>query len=87
VFLDPKNPVALLTHDQWNSDKQLSLRLDCKGKFDLYFNCYEEDDYQTAVYELTEEDVLQIPHGLRQLMAKVVKTKKPIKVHKNTLQQ
>lgn len=86
VLLDPKNPLALLTHDQWNSNKQLSLRLDKKGKFDLYFNCYEEDDYQSAIYNLTEVDVRMIPDGLKKIMAIVVKTKKPVGAHKNMIE-
>lgn len=86
IYLDHKNPLALLTYDQWNSDKLLSLRLDRKGKFDLYLECYEEDDYQSVVYELNQEEIVMIPEGLKQLMAKVVKTKKPICAHKNTLQ-
>jgi hypothetical protein len=86
LFLDPKNPIALLTYDQWNSDKQLSLRLHRDGKFDLYFECYEEDDYQSVIYELPEQDKTMIPDGLRQLMTEVIKTQHPVSVHKNTLE-
>lgn len=86
IYLDPDNAKALLTYDPWNSDKQLSLRLDKNGKFDLYFECYEEDDYQSAIYELTDDDVLMIPDGLKSLMTKVVMTENPLGANRNTLQ-
>lgn len=86
IYLDPDNPKALLTYDPWNSDKQLSLRLDKNGKFDLYFECHEEDDYQSAIYELTNDDVLMIPQGLKALMEKVVRTEQPLGANRHTLQ-
>lgn len=36
--------LALITHDPWSSDKWLSLRLHVDESFDLYFECYDEDD-------------------------------------------
>lgn len=86
VCLDGKKTYSMITHDQWNSDKQLSLRLHPGGRFDLYFECYEEDDYASAVYELTDQDALLIPERLKKLMEKARKTRKPIGANKNTLQ-
>lgn len=79
------NKWALLTHDPWNSDKQLSLRLNKKGVFELYFNCYEEDDYQNATYVLEGDDLDLIPDGLKVIMKKAMLTQKPISIERNTL--
>lgn len=86
IGLGGKKTCAMITHDPSNSDKQLSLRLHPDGCFDLYFECYEEDDYGTAVYELTKQDTLLIPDGLKKLMEKAMKTQLPLAVTKNTLQ-
>ena len=85
LFENGNKTLALITHDPWNSDKRLSLRLHADESFDLYFECYEEDDYQTAVYRLTEADTLLIPPGLKVLMRKAIKTNRTIAVDKNTL--
>lgn len=42
VSIDGKKAYSMVTHDQWNSDKQLSLCLHPGGKFDLYFESYEK---------------------------------------------
>ena len=83
--IDGKKTYSQVSYDTLNTDKQLSLRFHAGGKFDLYFECYEEEGYASSVYELTRQDVLLVSQGLQKLLEKARKTRKSIGAYKNSL--
>jgi hypothetical protein len=68
-------------NDQWSvitmylyeEDKEISLRLHSKNRYELYFGYYDDqDEFFDITHVLTAEEIQVIPKGLQKVMAKVL---------------
>ncbi len=72
---------AIISMHQYEEDLEISIRLHVDGSFDLYLGYYDdEDDFHELVKPLTEEEVLQLPEGLKKVMKKVVEDEKGMRL-------
>ena len=77
---------ALVSLNQYEEDKEFSIRLHNNGVYDLLVGYYDdEDEFFEIVHLMTEAEVASIPEGLKKVMAKVVSTEDGLRVPSNLL--
>lgn len=73
---------SIVTMYQYEEDKELSLRLHLKDRYDLYFGYYDdEDEFFEIIHELTKEEKDIIPEVLKKLMKRVLDDEKDIRIN------
>lgn len=64
---------SYIVYNNYDEDKEFAIRFHKSNIFDVLVGYYDdEDEYHEIIEILTEEQVLQIPDGLRKVMKKVV---------------
>jgi len=77
---------AVISINQYDEDKEISLRLHPKNYYDLVIGYYDdEDEFFEVVHPLTNAEIESIPDGLRKVMTKVVNDEQGLKVPSNLL--
>ena len=77
---------AVISVNQYEEDKEISLRLHPKSFYDLVVGYYyDEDEFYEIVHPLTPAEIDSIPDGLKKIMAKVVNDEQGLKVPSNLL--
>ena len=77
---------AVISINQYEEDKEFSIRLHDNNVYDLLVGYYDdEDEFFEIVHPLTEAEVASIPAGLRKIMMKVVGDEEGLRVPSNLL--
>ena len=82
------NNWSIVSYNQLDTDKDLSLRFDGKV-FDLYFSFYDEgvEDYVSVSEKLSGDRLMIIPKGLQSLMKTALERDKALVVNKNVIER
>jgi len=77
TYWDGKKEGAIVSYDIYNTNKQLTLKMDSKFKLELELMIYDFDGEENIfTYPINEDDLKIIPQGLVNIIIEVVKTKK-----------
>lgn len=72
---------AVIAINQYEEDKEISLRLHLNNYYDLVVGYYDdEDEFFEVVHPLTETEIESIPEGLKKIMKKVVNDEQGLRV-------
>jgi hypothetical protein len=72
---------SVVSENQYEEDKEISLRLHANNEFDLLVGYYDdEDEYFEIVQLLTQAEIESIPEGLKKIMKKVVSNEEGLRV-------
>jgi hypothetical protein len=72
---------SIISMHQYEEDLEISIRLHANGVYDLFLGYYdEEDEFHDIIHPLTDEEVLQLPEGLKKVMKKVVEDEKGMRL-------
>ena len=72
---------AVISVNQYEEDKEISLRLHPNNLYDLVVGYYDdEDEFFEIVHPLTEAEIDSIPEGLKKIMTKVVNDEQGLRV-------
>jgi hypothetical protein len=70
----------------YEEDKEISLRVHAKDRYDLYFGYYDDDDeFFEIIQALTPEEKEVIPKGLQKAMEKVLANEEGLRLPGNFL--
>ena len=84
-FLDA-DQWSIIRSDQYEEDKEISLRLHLNDYYDLYFGYYDDDDeFIELVHPLTEEEKNILPVRLKKVMKKVLDDEQGMRIPNNFL--
>jgi len=84
-FLDA-DQWSIIRSDQYEEDKEISLRLHLNDYYDLYFGYYDDDDeFIELVHPLTEEEKKILPVRLKKVMKKVLDDEQGMRIPNNFL--
>ncbi|MET0243215.1 MAG: hypothetical protein ABW174_07090 [Flavitalea sp.] len=84
-YEDPEQWSVVTLH-LYDEDKELSIRLHTGERYELYFGYYDdEDEFHDLSKDLDEEEVKEIPKGLRKALAKVLEDEQGIRLPGNFL--
>ena len=84
-FLDA-DQWSIIRSDQYEEDKEISLRLHLNDYYDLYFGYYDdEDEFIELVHPLTEEEKNILPVRLKKVMKKVLDDEQGMRIPNNFL--
>jgi hypothetical protein len=84
-FMD-EDQWAIISMHQYEEDTEISLRLHINNFYDLYLGYYDdEDEFFEIIHPLTEEEIEQLPIGLKKVMKKVLDDEKGMRLSGNFL--
>lgn len=77
---------AYITYNNYDEDKEFSLRLHSDNNYDLFVGYYDdEDEFFEIIQALSEEEITSIPDGLKKVMKKVIVDEEGLRVPSNLL--
>ena len=77
---------AVVSYNEYEEDKEFSLRLYPNNVYDLLVGYYDdEDEFFEIIHQLTEAEIESIPDGLKKIMTKVVNDEQGLRVASNLL--
>jgi hypothetical protein len=77
---------AVICVNQYEEDKEISLRLHPNNLYDLVIGYYDdEDEFFEVIHPLTPSEIDTIPDGLKKIMTKVVNDEQGLRVLSNLL--
>ena len=80
-YLFEQDQWAVVSINQYEEDKEFSLRLHSNNVYDLAVGYYDdEDEFFEIIHSLTDTDKQAIPDGLKKLMKKVVDDEQGVRV-------
>ena len=72
---------SIISVNQYEEDKEISLRLHPKNLYELVVGYYDdEDEFFEIVHPLTEKEIDSIPDGLKKIMTKVVNDEQGLRI-------
>lgn len=74
-----------LAWDDFDTEKELSIRLASDGHFYIYHHYYQEVAFKRFYHKLTQDQISMIPEGLINKMKGALEAKEPIRISKNAL--
>ena len=84
-FMD-EDQWAIISMHQYEEDTEISLQLHFNNFYDLYLGYYDdEDEFFEIIHPLTEEEIEQLPIGLKKVMKKVLDDEKGMRLSGNFL--